>query len=96
MSRILVFLFAAFFMSTVWAQPVAVAQQGNTEITLTDEPCAFDFLNHDSYRRLKWREGKVVYEGCWGVTQMGIVVAWTEDKALSAIPSRVFHKVEGI
>ena len=86
----------ALWSIPAFPQTIAVAEFGDNVITLTDENCTQPFLNPENARKLTWREGKEVHQGCFAVNGMGMVITWTDDRVLGAIPVRMFKKAEDI
>ena len=93
--RMTLFAFLALFASFAAAQPYAILTEGASIVTLNDDKCTLPFLSGD-YHTATWKEGSKTFTGCWGINSLGIVIIWTDDKAMSAIPGKHFKRAEDI
>ena len=93
--RTVLFLLAVFYASVVLSSPYAVMNKGGVVITLNDDPCTLPFLT-DSYKTAKWEQEGKVFNGCWTVNGLGIVLIWMNDKSMSGVPGYLFKRVEAI
>jgi hypothetical protein len=90
---ILIFIFCA--PSIVFATPMFATTSEGITITLTDEPCALDAVSNLKYRAT-WVEKEKTFEGCWAPhREMGVVIAYFDDKTVALIPVQAFQKVIG-
>ena|SRR5688572_20475 len=66
-----------------------------TVITIHSEKCEMkEVVNLP--KRATWREGAKTYEGCWGLSPMGVVMFYFSDKTVAIVPAEVFQKVTGV
>lgn len=84
-----------FTIHNVKAAPIAVTTTGDVTVTLTDEPCAIAAVTNLG-KRATWEEKGKRFEGCWGASQLGVVMVYFDDKTVGAIPAEVFRQVSGV
>lgn len=75
-----------------WAAPIAVATDGSSIITLTDEPCA---LKVKLRNKAVWTEGDKTWQGCFGVTQ-GVVVMFFDDTSIALFSASQFRPARSL
>ena len=76
----------------VHAGPIAIAKAGAVTITLYDEPCALPAVANLK-QRATWAEPGKTYNGCWGASELGVVMLYFEDLTVAAVPMQVFVRV---
>jgi hypothetical protein len=74
--------------SPLHAKGVAVLRDQGITVILTDEPCKLPGVSNLPYR-LTWTDKDKTYEGCFSI-HSGIVVTYTDDKAVGLIPGQLF------
>lgn len=79
----------------VMAEPMAQASSNGVTIVLYTEPCKLDAVVNLP-NRATWQEGSKVYEGCFGLNQMGVVMLYFSDKSVAVAPMDMFVRVTGI
>lgn len=83
------------YAAKVSAEPLFSATAEGATITLTNEPCNVPAISNLPFRAV-WVEKDKTYEGCFGVRQdIGLVLAYFDDKTVALIPMQVFRKVVG-
>jgi hypothetical protein len=87
-------IFLGMFVPTPsMAGPVMVARVGPVSITLYDESCAIAAVAN-LQRRATWAENGKVFEGCFGVSEIGVVMLYfAEDRSVGAVPTEMFVRV---
>jgi hypothetical protein len=73
------------------AAPLAEAVSEGVTVTLTDEACALTAVSNLPLRAT-WDEGVKRFEGCYGASG-ALVVAYWDDRSVTAIPVRAFKRV---
>lgn len=77
-----------------FAAPIAVAKDGQTAITLYNEPCRLTVVDLPS--RATWVEAGVVDEGCFGThPEYPIVVLYFDDRSIVILLKNVFTPLSG-
>lgn len=83
------------YAAKVSADPLFSATAEGATITLTDEPCKVPAIGNLPFRAV-WVEKDKTYEGCFGVRQdLGVVLAYFDDRSVALIPIQLFRKVVG-
>lgn len=78
------------------AAPVAKASQGGVTITLFNDKCEIPAVSNLPMKAT-WTEGGKTYAGCWGGSEVGVVMAYfAEDRTVAAIPVQAFSRVSEI
>jgi hypothetical protein len=80
--------------SYAYADPVFEAEDGGIRITLHNDPCKLEAVTNLPHRAT-WTEKGKVYEGCYGLTRFGVVMAYFDDKTVAVIPTEFFQRVHG-
>lgn len=89
------FIVGILFAGYAHADAVAVAKAGNVTITLYNEPCAIAAVANLK-RRATWSEPGKVYEGCFAVSEFGVVMVYfADDRSVGAVPTGAFVAVTG-
>ena len=83
-----VLVLSVLAVSVAYAKSVAVMKERGITVLLTDEPCDMPEVSNLPYKLTWTQEGKT-YKGCFSV-HGGIVVTYTEDKAVGLIPGQLF------
>lgn len=79
-----------------FADPMFQAEADGAKVVLTDEPCKLQAVANLKYRAT-WSEKGKTYEGCFGPRpDMGVVMAYFEDRTVVALPIQMFVKVSTI
>lgn len=85
----------ALWSGGVRADPLFSATAEGATITLTNEPCKVPAIGNLPFRAV-WVEKDKTYEGCFGVRQdLGLVLAYFDDRSVALIPIQIFRKVVG-
>ena len=88
------FILGIMFAGAAHAGPVMVAKVGAVSITLYDEPCAIAAVAN-LQRRATWTENGKVFEGCFGVSEIGVVMLYfSDDRSVGAVPVQNFVRVQ--
>lgn len=83
----------AVFMAPLQAEPMAVADRNGIKITLDTDKCALPEVTNLPLKAT-WEEKGKVYQGCWGPNpDVGVVVAYFDDKTVALIPMQYFEKI---
>ena len=82
--------------SMVFAEPMYLTTTPNgTVITLHSEKCQLtEVVNLP--KRATWREGIKTFEGCWGLSPLGLVMFYFDDKTVAMVPADSFQRVQGV
>lgn len=78
------------------ADPVfqATAQEG-VRVVLHNDKCTLDAVTNLPYKAT-WEEKGKTFQGCWGPRpDMGVVVAYFDDRTAVAIPLQAFSRLQG-
>lgn len=70
------------------AKTLAVASHGGVSVHLTNEECRLDAVKNLPSRAI-WNEGGKVFEGCYGLSDCGIV-AYFDDNTVVVMPVALF------
>lgn len=76
------------------AVPILVHTTQDVIITITDEPCAQKVVNLP--QRAVWKDKRGSWEGCVGVSRIGILVFYFTDGEIVLLPPTVFRPVMGV
>jgi hypothetical protein len=88
-------LASALWAGKVYSAPMFTAATEGAIITLTDEPCTLEAVTNLKYRAT-WVEKEKTFEGCWAPhRELGVVIAYFDDKTVAIIPVQAFVKVVG-
>ena len=82
----------------VRADPIAqaVVNNGQVVITVHSEDCALKEVVSNLPKRATWVEGGKTFEGCVGVSPIGVAMLYfREDKSVAAVPLEMFERVSG-
>lgn len=96
-ARLVIFLLFLMFLvmaTAVVAAPILEASMGEVKIVVYDEPCKLPAISNLS-RRATWTEPGKTFEGCAGVSPIGVVMFYFEDRTAAAVPVQAFVRVTG-
>lgn len=88
----------AFVVKIAGADPLvqAVVNSGRVVITVYSESCALTEFVANLPKRATWKEGDKVFEGCAGVSPLGVAMFYfREDKSIAVVPIEMFERVTG-
>jgi len=86
----------ALFSAKVLADPIGKAEAEGAVITFYNEPCLIKDQITNLPFRAEWVEKDKTYQGCFGIRpDIGMVVAWFDDRTVALIPLQAVKKVTG-
>ena len=80
------------FATGAWAAPVYRMKSENVTITLYDDKKSCPHAANLP-RKAVWIENNKETEGCWGLSQFGVIFFWFEDKTVTGAPANQFKRI---
>ena len=95
--KTLVAVFVSLFVAiSAFAEPLAKAQSGGTQVMLYTDPCTLPAVVNLP-NRAEWIDGSKMFEGCWSTDIIpGFVILYFSDRFIVAIPVRALTEVTAI
>lgn len=89
-------LAGALWSGRAYSDPIFKAENEGVAITLYDEPCELAAVSNLPFKAV-WIEKGKTFQGCWGArTEVGLVVAYFDDRTVGLIPIQALKKVVGV
>lgn len=82
--------------SSLSAEPLfRVTTPDGVVITLHKDKCEMREVSNLP-RSATWDEKGKTFKGCWGVSNLGVVMLYFSDKTVAVVPASAFEKVIGV
>ncbi len=95
---IVLLVFGLAYAKKSHAEPIAraVVNNGQVVITVHTEDCTLKDNVANLPKRATWVEGNKTFEGCVGVSPVGVAMFYfKEDKSVAVVPLEMFQPVTG-
>lgn len=92
--RVMFFLAILLTVGYAIGAPIFEASHDGVRIVVYDEPCKLPAVANLP-RRATWAEKGKTFEGCAGISPIGVVMFFFDDKTVAAVPVQAFTRVTG-